>query len=188
MRSLHYEAICEMLTERFGEPIGDNQAAPTSTRKKDMGNRGFGSDNLGECDTMPMEIDESELDEVSPPGKEKMVKALKKQPDVKNPWAVAWSSYNKNESLVREERVRKANPESVTQVVRGWYAGNPRVPSTFTNVDDVVSYVLDRMGLTDEYDPPKTRWELAELLKDEGLFTNDREEQLYQLIALPDHD
>lgn len=97
MKPLHYEAICEMLLERFGAPIGDNQAAPTSHKKKDMGNRGFGSKlaEVDECDMMPTEIDESELDEVTPPGKEKMVKALKKQPGVKNPWAVAWSTYDK---------------------------------------------------------------------------------------------
>jgi len=92
MKPLHYEAICEMLIERFGEPIGDNQAAPTSSKKKDMGNRGFGSDNLGECDMMPTEIDE-----VTPPGGERVVKALKKSKGVKNPWAVAWSMKNKGE-------------------------------------------------------------------------------------------
>ncbi len=35
-----------------------------------------------------------DVDEVAPPGREKQVKALKKT-DVENPWAVAWSSYNK---------------------------------------------------------------------------------------------
>lgn len=36
-----------------------------------------------------------QMDEVSPPGREKQVKALKKT-GVKNPWAVAWASYNKS--------------------------------------------------------------------------------------------
>jgi len=36
-----------------------------------------------------------EIDEVAPPGKEKMVKALKKDPDVDNPWAVAWYMHGK---------------------------------------------------------------------------------------------
>ncbi len=59
MRPLHYDAICKMLLERFGEPIGDREAAPTSTKKKDMSNRGFGSDDLDECgEMMPTEIDE----------------------------------------------------------------------------------------------------------------------------------
>src|SRR6188474_1949599 len=67
MKPLHYDAICEMLVERFGEPIGDNQGVPTSTKKKDMGNRGFGSDDLGECDgeMMPLEIDEVDGDELA---------------------------------------------------------------------------------------------------------------------------
>lgn len=38
---------------------------------------------------------ESELEEVTPPGKEKMVKALKKDPDIDNPWAVAWAAHEK---------------------------------------------------------------------------------------------
>jgi len=40
--------------------------------------------------------EDMDLDEVTPPGREKQVKALKKKGDVKNPWAVAWSSYNKS--------------------------------------------------------------------------------------------
>ncbi len=39
----------------------------------------------------------NKTDEVAPPGGEKLVKALKKQPGVKNPWAIAWSKYNKGE-------------------------------------------------------------------------------------------
>lgn len=105
-----YEALCNVLLERFGEPIGDNQGVPTGNKKKDMGNRGFGS-RLGtgcceQCGMMPENIDEDhvcetqptklgELDQVAPPGGEKMVKALKKQKGVRNPWAVAWSQYNK---------------------------------------------------------------------------------------------
>lgn len=38
-----------------------------------------------------------EMDEATPPKGEKVVKALKKQKDVKNPWAVAWSMKNKGE-------------------------------------------------------------------------------------------
>jgi len=36
-----------------------------------------------------------ELDQVAPPGRERQVKALKKVKGVKNPFAVAWASYNK---------------------------------------------------------------------------------------------
>jgi hypothetical protein len=35
------------------------------------------------------------MDEVAPPGKERMVKALKKDPDIDNPWAVAWAHKKK---------------------------------------------------------------------------------------------
>lgn len=174
MKPLHYEAICKMLLERFGEPIGDREAAPTSNKKKDMGNRGFGSAKLDEsgcCEQCGMmaggmeqghscgmdEVDafdgprdtdvlwakadeiiarygdadmsaeemlelllqndipkdialdmvesvrgerldeEEELDEKTPPGGEKVVKALKKDKKVKNPWAVAWAMKNKGE-------------------------------------------------------------------------------------------
>ena len=121
MKPLHYEAICKMLLERFGDPvIGEREAPPTSSKKKDMGNRGFGAD-LSEdacCDQcgmmqgdldqahacegdapMPMkaELDEDDLAQKAPPGGEKVVKALKKQKGVRNPWAVAWSMKNRGE-------------------------------------------------------------------------------------------
>lgn len=52
------------LLERFGEPIGsgDGQGIPTSDKKKDMGNRGFGAkleSNVCEgCGCMAEEMDE----------------------------------------------------------------------------------------------------------------------------------
>jgi hypothetical protein len=45
----------------------------------------------------PSGMDEEELDEKTPPGGEKVVRALKKQKGVKNPWAVAWSMKNRGE-------------------------------------------------------------------------------------------
>lgn len=104
-----------MLLERFGEPIvGDRQGVPTSSKKKDMGNRGFGSKLeedacCDQCGAMPMEMDgepgaccqatavegDEKVDEVAPPGDEDVVKALKKKKGIKNPWAVAWSQHNK---------------------------------------------------------------------------------------------
>lgn len=100
--------IHEMLLERFGEPIGDNQGAPTSNKKKNMGNRGFGSqlseDVCDQCGMMSPGLDQDhacamaetdDLDEVTPPGEEKLVKSLKRQHGVKNPWALAWSIRNK---------------------------------------------------------------------------------------------
>ncbi len=90
--TLQYEVVCRMLLERFGEPLGDNQGVPSSAEKKDMGNRGFGS-RLEGCD----ELDEDELSQKAPPGGEKVVKALKKDKKIKNPFAVAWAMKNRGE-------------------------------------------------------------------------------------------
>jgi hypothetical protein len=62
-----------------------------------------GVEPCDECGMMPLEgqgcgcthLDEYGMEEVAPPGKEKMVKALKKDPDIDNPWAVAWASHSK---------------------------------------------------------------------------------------------
>jgi len=35
-------------------------------------------------------------DEVAPPGREEQVKKLNRKPGIDNPWAVAWSQYNKD--------------------------------------------------------------------------------------------
>lgn len=150
--------VMRALLERFGEPLdeafSDGQGVPSSAKKKDMGNRGFGArfdetssampttcqqcggmmgldeDTCNSCGMMPYSardvgMDESEgggrhpghsssctcpdcsrpkgekvladdgLDEATPPGKERVVKALKKQKGVRNPWAVAWSQYDR---------------------------------------------------------------------------------------------
>jgi hypothetical protein len=51
-------------------------------------------------------INRQEIEEVAPPGEEELVKKLKKDPDVDNPWALAWSIHNKkkkkNESRRRD--------------------------------------------------------------------------------------
>jgi hypothetical protein len=39
--------------------------------------------------------DEPQVQEVAPPGMEPVVKRLKRRKGVKNPYAVAWSMYNK---------------------------------------------------------------------------------------------
>ena len=61
------------------------------------GGRHPGHDKACTCPdcSRPVLHDESELDEKAPPGREKQVKALKKEPGVDNPYAVAWASYNK---------------------------------------------------------------------------------------------
>lgn len=53
-----------------------------------------GSGLVGSCPNCGKSYCEC-IDEVAPPGKEKMVKALKKNPKIDNPWAVAWSAHNK---------------------------------------------------------------------------------------------
>ena len=42
-------------------------------------------------------VDENELSQVAPPGMENVVKALKKNKNIDNPWAVAWAMYNKKQ-------------------------------------------------------------------------------------------
>jgi hypothetical protein len=41
-------------------------------------------------------FDDRSINEKTPPGREKQVKALKKKKNVKNPWAVSWASYDKS--------------------------------------------------------------------------------------------
>jgi hypothetical protein len=66
--------ISQVLIERFGTPIGDSPST------------------VG----VPDERNENEkLDEVTPKGYESIVKGLKKDPDVENPWAIAWSMKKK---------------------------------------------------------------------------------------------
>lgn len=55
------------------------------------------------------EIDEMELDEKTPPGYEKIVKGLKKNQDVDNPWAVAWSMKNKGIKPKHEGDIKEAS-------------------------------------------------------------------------------
>lgn len=64
--------IEKILLERFGEPIGDAEAT------------------VGVADEQGKEVEE-----VAPPGYEKVVKKLKKNKNVDNPWAVAWAMKNK---------------------------------------------------------------------------------------------
>jgi hypothetical protein len=47
-------------------------------------------------------MNEDDLDEKTPPGGERVVKALKKNKNVKNPWAVAWSMKNKGAKFKRK--------------------------------------------------------------------------------------
>jgi hypothetical protein len=48
----------------------------------------------GSCGCTHMD-EGDDLEEVTPPGHEKMVRGLKKNPDIDNPWAVAWAHQKK---------------------------------------------------------------------------------------------
>lgn len=101
--------LTKTLLERFGEPIGDTYAGigVKDERHKDESIEEaitceacgamveVDSDVCHECGMMPLIMGEEEINQVAPPGMEKVVKALKKKGDVENPWAVAWSMYKK---------------------------------------------------------------------------------------------
>jgi hypothetical protein len=67
------------ITEHFGEKIGDTVATAGV------------ADERGTMD----EMEDDDLDEVTPKGYEKIVKGIKKSGTAKNPWAVAWSEKKK---------------------------------------------------------------------------------------------
>jgi len=114
------EKIFTTLLERFGDSIGDAPdvgpgiSDETPVKGEDPGNYGWGSSldegmcfncggdmppDEGVCDECGMmdEMESCGLNQKAPPGGEKVVKALKKQKGVKNPWAVAWSMKNRGE-------------------------------------------------------------------------------------------
>lgn len=78
--------VYSTLTERFGPPLRTRQIVNESAV-------------CDQCGMMHTELEgagcPSDMNEKAPPGREKQVKALKKDPNVDNPFAVAWSSYNK---------------------------------------------------------------------------------------------
>lgn len=47
------------------------------------------------CEMTEAKKQKEDLDEVTPKGYEKVVKALKKDPEIDNPWAIAWSMEKK---------------------------------------------------------------------------------------------
>jgi hypothetical protein len=69
---------------------------------------------------------------VTPPGHEKQVKKLKEDPDVKNPWAIAWGDYNK-------EHGKKPKKESAGK--------NKRQPSGAMSVEEGKKYGIPDYAL-----------------------------------------
>ena len=84
------------LSERFGDPLTTviqeaPIAGPLTCDKCGFMAEGDDSTTCQNCGAMP-----SSMVEEAPPGREKQVKALKRKKGVKNPFAVAWASYNKS--------------------------------------------------------------------------------------------
>lgn len=80
------------------------------------------------CDDAPEEVGFHEHDEVgelyekTPPGRERQVKALKRAKGVKNPYAVAWSSYNRgkvDETIAPEYRIAASGVREAAKIFGG---------------------------------------------------------------------
>ena len=90
------DLIRRSIQERFGDPLID-AGSEALTEAPVPFCEGCGcmmqleGETCSQCGMM-----ETDLDQVAPPGREKQVKALKKDKNVDNPWAVAWSSWNKS--------------------------------------------------------------------------------------------
>jgi len=94
-----YGTLDAIISERFGREAtacahcgamldDPGDVCPECGRLQDL-------EDVDENEEMMHEIDIDELDQATPPGEEKLVKKLKKQPGVDNPWALAWSIHNK---------------------------------------------------------------------------------------------
>jgi hypothetical protein len=83
----------QLVQEKFGQKIG---MQPSLVGVRDERNLTEDDIDLGEESKPGLgQVDENEIEEVAPPGREDQVKALKKQPGIDNHWAVSWASYNK---------------------------------------------------------------------------------------------
>lgn len=115
--------IYTTLLERFGEPIdrvASTAGVPDERGKKieECGECGMTGNKHASWCTLARTKHENAackdrdcvIDEVAPPGKEKMVKALKKQKGIDNPWAVAWAAHNKE----RDDKKNEADVVAAT--------------------------------------------------------------------------
>lgn len=85
---------------------GKMEPKSTKPKEKKVSESEMGGKHPGHASscTCPDCMPHQDLEEKAPPGREKQVKALKKNKDVDNPFAVAWASYNKsNESIEHVE-------------------------------------------------------------------------------------
>ena len=102
--------LARALTERFGDPIPvtivESPQGPLACEACGRLSEEMDGDVCSQCGSMPPRMSQAmnhekvdamaELDEEAPPGREDQVKALKHKKGVKNPWAVAWASYNRS--------------------------------------------------------------------------------------------
>lgn len=96
--------VCGGMMEIDGSSCSKCGMMQSSIDESENGGRHYGHASSCTCpdcsrsyDETHPQLDEEELDQVTPPGGEKVVRALKKQKGVKNPWAVAWSMKNRGE-------------------------------------------------------------------------------------------
>lgn len=98
------KATHKSLVERFGEPLVGSQSLVETCCQCGMMQvdeeagcpNGHMDEDMNAVEAPAQAFEESdELDQVTPPGGERVVKALKKQKGVRNPWAVAWALHNK---------------------------------------------------------------------------------------------
>lgn len=140
--------IYRTLLERFGEPLQATIVEGAETCSQCGGMMELDEATCSNCSSMP-----GELDQVTPPGGEKVVKALKKDKDVENPWAVAWSMKDKGqlEGRVVETRDRVSKVE-VEQTWEDLYTENGQVTleelaSWLAAPEDVVQQMLSQTYL-----------------------------------------
>ena len=77
--------------KKAGEPFGGKQSPPFGKKDEEKKDKEASIDDL--------KLAEVEKVAVAPPGGENVVKGLKEDSDVDNPWAVAWSMYNKGDKM-----------------------------------------------------------------------------------------
>lgn len=111
---------------------------------------------------------------VTPPGREEQVKALKKEPGIDNPWAVAWESYNKShESGDEKEATAPLGWESAVQTMSSAGVQNAPVVAHWMKAEGYTphkaSFLVRRRG--GAYWNAKFAAALPEIQKKAGLKT-----------------
>jgi len=100
-----------------------------------------------------MERESSSRQAKAPPGREKQVKELKKKPGVDNPFAVAWSSYDKSHGKKPKSKSKKAvrlSKDDVRNICAGMGVTPAFIESKLLNGDEVAAgaYAI-RIGAND---------------------------------------